>query len=242
MEISAQSIIGDLVAQDDRIATIFSQHGIDFCCNGNRTLQAACDSHQIDTDQILLQIQSISQTSTSTTENYHSWPLDELTDHIVQTHHQYVARKIQEILPLLQKIVTVHGAQHPELMEVQDLFQQTVAELTQHMKKEELILFPFIHKMMHAQKHHLPLGTPLIGSIENPIAMMHEEHEHEGERFRRISSLTHTYTPPADACNTYRTTLALLQEFEKDLHIHIHLENNILFPKSIQLQRDLSIS
>lgn len=242
MKISAQSIIGDLVAKDYRLASIFSQHDIDFCCNGNRTIQDACTILQLDTDQIIQQLQNITPTSTNPSEDYNSWQLDELADHIVETHHHYVTRKIQEILPYLQKIVSVHGTQHPELIEVQQLFLQTAADLSQHMKKEELILFPFIRKMSHAQKQESPISAPMFGTVENPIAMMHDEHDHEGERFRQISALTDGYTPPIDACNTYRTTLALLQEFEKDLHLHIHLENNILFPKAIELERKLNLS
>lgn len=241
MEISTQSIIGDLVAQDYRLASIFSQHGIDFCCNGNRSIEEACKNLQLDTDLIIQQLQTTTQLSTNPSEDYNSWSLDDLADHIIETHHHYVTRKIQEILPYLQKIVDVHGPQHPELIEVQQLFLQSAADLSQHMKKEELILFPFIRKMTHTQRQNLSLTAPMFGTVENPIAMMHEEHDHEGERFRQMAKLTDDYTPPADACNTYRTTFALLQEFEKDLHLHIHLENNILFPKAIELEKELNL-
>ncbi|MFN8237520.1 MAG: hemerythrin domain-containing protein, partial [Chitinophagales bacterium] len=116
---------------------------------------------------------------------------------------------------------------------------ETAGELTAHMKKEELMLFPFIRKMAKAQTTKEKVSTPMFGTVQNPIAMMHQDHDTEGERFRKIAALTQNYTPPADACNTYRVTFALLKEFEEDLHLHIHLENNILFPKAIELEKSI---
>lgn len=239
MNIQSQSIIGQLVAEDYRLASVFTRHGIDFCCNGQRSLQEACDTQQIDLSMLIQELQSAHLTEIDTQEDYDSWPLDELSDYIIDRHHHYVNRRIQEILPYLHKIVQVHGSQHPELIEVHRLFLETAGELSQHMKKEELILFPFIRKMTLAQNEGTPLPPTMFGSVNNPIAMMHHDHDAEGERFRQISALTQQYTPPADACSTYRTTFSLLREFEQDLHRHIHLENNILFPKAIELESAL---
>jgi regulator of cell morphogenesis and NO signaling len=130
----------------------------------------------------------------------------------------------------------VHGAAHPELFEIKNLFKRTADELTQHMKKEELILFPYIKKMVEADRTKSALSAPGFGSVANPIAMMMEEHENEGNRFEKIVAISNNYMPPADGCNTYKVTFQMLQEFESDLHTHIHLENNILFPKAIFLQ------
>ncbi|MNT11953.1 Iron-sulfur cluster repair protein YtfE [compost metagenome] len=134
----------------------------------------------------------------------------------------------------------MHGASHPELFEINQLFIGCAGELAQHMKKEELILFPFIKKMVKASLTDELIEQPHFGTVENPIAMMMHEHDAEGERFRKIALLTNDYTPPADACNTYRVTFAMLAEFEEDLHKHIHLENNILFPAAAVLEKKFS--
>jgi regulator of cell morphogenesis and NO signaling len=139
----------------------------------------------------------------------------------------------------LEKLCSVHGPRHPELLEVNRLFCESAAELAMHMKKEELILFPRIRKMTAAATGTLQENAITPGMVQGPIAVMMEEHEHEGDRFSKIDALTGHYQPPADACNTYKATYALLQEFENDLHLHIHLENNILFPKAVEMEKEL---
>lgn len=237
MNFTDQNIIGELVAQDYRTASVFKKHGIDFCCNGNRTIAAACESKKLASSVLLENLQQAVQHNSHAETNYNSWPLDLLADYIEKKHHRYVAQRIQEISPFLYKVVKVHGDRHPELVEIEYLFNESAKELTAHMRKEELILFPFIRKMVNAQSGNEPMYQPPFGTIQNPIAMMNQEHDIEGARFRQIEALTQGYTPPADACNTYRVTFALLKEFEEDLHQHIHLENNILFPKAIELER-----
>lgn len=138
-------------------------------------------------------------------------------------------------MPFLNKVVRVHSDRHPELAEVEQLFKASAEELTAHMKKEELVLFPYIRKMVKAENNKTSVEAP-FGTVQNPIRMMMHEHDGEGERFRKIAALTDNYNPSAAACNTYRVTFSLLKEFEEDLHLHIHLENNILFPKSITLE------
>lgn len=232
-------IIGELVATDYRTATVFKKYGIDFCCQGNRTIAEAAEKKKLDVQTILTDLQAALQSRDAGTPEFKSWPLDLLADYIEKTHHQYVEAKSQEIKPYLNKICRVHGDRHPELFEVQDQFSASVADLTVHMKKEEFILFPFIRKMAKAKRENTRIEMPHFGTIQNPINMMNQEHEVEGDRFRKIQELTNNYTPPQDACNTYRVTFALIDEFEKDLHMHIHLENNILFPKSIELEKQL---
>ena len=145
-------------------------------------------------------------------------------------------------IPVLQaylnKLCQVHGERHPELFKVNELFDEAAIALLSHMEKEEFVLFPFIKSLVEASENQYPLSEPYFGHIENPIAMMEHEHATEGERFRNIAKLTNQYEPPSDACQTYRVTYALLKEFEEDLHLHIHLENNILFPKSIELFKE----
>lgn len=234
MNITAQTIIGELTALDYRTALVFKKNGIDFCCNGNRSIEEACKNDNTRINTLITELQKAVETGDTTGANYNSWPLDLLADYIEKKHHRYVSTRIPEIQPLLNKVVKVHGDQHPELIEVEALFNASAGELTAHMKKEELILFPFIRKMVAAGDRpvHAPFGT-----VQNPINMMMDEHDSEGERFRKIAALTGNYTPPADACNTYRVSFALLKEFEDDLHLHIHLENNILFPKAIALEQ-----
>jgi len=235
--ITSRSIIGEIVAGDYRTAAVFKHYGIDFCCNGQRTIADACKSKNIHTAQLLTDLSQVPSLTADTETDYNAWPLDLLTRHIEQKHHQYVEKKILEIRPYLEKIVRVHSDQHPELVAIEHLFNESARELAMHMKKEELVLFPFIRRMALAAEHQEPLPVPPFGTVENPIAMMQHDHDAEGERFRRIAALSNNYTPPEDACNTYRVTFALLKEFEEDLHLHIHLENNILFPKAIQLEQ-----
>ncbi|MDN3664228.1 iron-sulfur cluster repair di-iron protein [Algibacter miyuki] len=235
----AEKQIGELVAQDFRTAAVFNSYGIDFCCKGDRTIDEVCSKKGIDANVIMEKLDAIFNESTNQAVDYKSWPLDLLVEYIEKKHHRYVEEKIPVIRQFLDKLCRVHGGSHPELFEINQLFTASAGELSAHMKKEELILFPFIKKMTLAEGQAGAIHAPHFGTVENPIAMMKEEHENEGERFRQIDALSNHYNPPVDACNTYKVTFAMLDEFEKDLHLHIHLENNILFPKAIKLERKL---
>lgn len=239
--ITAESIIGELVAENYQLASIFKKHNIDFCCNGNRTILEVCSTINVESEHLINELMQIKERGHGNID-YSSWPLDLLVSYIVKKHHRYVEEKITEIKPYLAKIVQVHAEQHPELIEVQELFLDSADELTQHMKREELILFPYIERMVQSQLTGKALAQPQFQTVENPISMMKEEHDNEGERFRKITELTNNYTPPADGCNTYKVTFIMLKEFEDDLHEHIHLENNILFPKTEQLEQQLTKS
>jgi len=238
MNIQVNQVIGELVAEDYRTASVFKKYGIDFCCQGNRTINEACTTKHIDEKGVISDLNAIltSKSDTNTTD-YQSWPLDLLADYIEKKHHRYVHEKTLEIQPYLDKICKVHGEEHPELFEIKKEFDASAQELAAHMKREELILFPFIRNMVDAQYQNTDVAAPAFGTIKNPIQMMMDEHTVEGERFRKIENITNNYTPPLDACNTYRVTFALLKEFEQDLHLHIHLENNILFPKAIEMEK-----
>lgn len=240
MQITKDTIVGDLVAKDYRTATVFKQNGIDFCCNGNRTLEEVCKQKEMSVTNIIGELTQASQQTSATQTDFNSWPLDLLADYIEKKHHRYVEEKIQEIKPYLDKICKVHGDHHPELYEINQLFNDSAGELAMHMKKEELILFPAVRRMVKSQMQKTTPEKPQFGSINNPIQMMMHEHNNEGERFRQIEALSNKYNPPQDACNTYRVTFAMLKEFEEDLHLHIHLENNILFPKSLELEKAIS--
>ena len=239
MTIQEDQIIGELVANDYRTASVFKKYNIDFCCQGNRTINDACEAKEIDGKLVVADLNALVQSQEAGSIDYQSWPLDLLAEYIEKKHHRYVEEKTQEIKPYLEKIARVHGGRHPELLEINEHFNATAGELAMHMKKEELIVFPFIKKMVKAKEEGTKVAAPNFESIQFPIQAMMDEHTNEGDRFRLIEALSDNYTPPADGCNTYRVTFALLKEFEQDLHLHIHLENNILFPKAIELEKEL---
>ena len=241
METFEKITIGEFVAKDFRTAAVFSKHGIDFCCKGHRSIEEVCDKNKINCDDLKNELNTVLSSKNENNIDFNSWPLDLLADYIEKTHHRYVAEKIPILLQFLDKLCKVHGASHSELFEINELFIGCAQELGQHMIKEEQVLFPFIKKMVAAKISNQDLQAPGFGTVENPIAMMMHEHDAEGERFRRIALLTNDYNPPADACNTYKVTYSMLNEFEQDLHKHIHLENNILFKKAVLLEKTFSV-
>ncbi len=237
MTISTKSTIGELVAQDYRTASVFQSYRIDFCCQGNRTIGDVCKKEQINEGLLTAALEKAIETTAPATANFKEWPLQLLADYIERKHHRYVKTKIKEIRPLLRKIVTVHGSKHPELAEVETLFHQSATEMLDHMKKEEQELFPYIRKIAKAKELDKKPAFTTNSIGENAILLLHHEHAAEGDRFRQIALLTEDYTLPKDGCITYAATLLLLKEFAQDLHLHIHLENNILFPRTIQLEK-----
>ena len=240
MSLQEITTIGDFVAKDFRTAAIFTKYGIDFCCKGQRTIDEVCTKKNINEANLLDELNAVMATKNDSGIDFNSWPLDLLIDYIEKTHHRFVEEKTQIIIPYLDKLCDVHGNNHPELFEINTLFNDSAKELVSHMKKEELILFPFVKEMINATKSHGTIGKPFFETVKNPIAAMMNEHENEGERFRAIAILTNNYTPPEDACNTYKVTFSMLKEFEDDLHKHIHLESNILFPKAKALEKFFS--
>src|SRR5690554_1636894 len=242
METTDQMTIGAMVAKDYRAATVFEKFGIDFCCKGNRTLEEASEKKKIDVSAVKAELEKVFNTHNEESMDYNLWPLDLLADYVEKKHHRYVEERIPLLLQYLNKLCKVHGDVHPELFDITQLFSETAGELTAHMKKEELILFPYIRKMLKKSKDGSPaVDAPHFQTAKNPIKMMMQEHENEGDRFEQIAALTQKYSPPADACSTYRVTYSLLDEFERDLHKRIHLENNILFPKSIEYEEKVYI-
>jgi regulator of cell morphogenesis and NO signaling len=230
--------VGKIVADNFRTAKVFTEYGIDFCCKGAVKLSDACSTRGLDVEEVVQKLEQIMQVADQSP--YQQMTLSQLIDHIVNVHHHYVEETIPALKFYLEKIERVHGDRHPELSQIREEFFATAGALTAHLKKEEFILFPYIKAMEEAKSKNFPLSKPHFGHIENPIAMMEDEHDTEGERFRRIAALTQNYTPPTDACQTYRVAFSLLQEFEEDLHTHIHLENNVLFPKALVLFSELN--
>ena len=237
MTVDTTITIGEIVADDFRAAQVFSKYNIDFCCKGNRTLEEVCAKKQIPVSQLVEDL-SEAMTATAGSIDYAAWPSDLLIDYIEKKHHRYIEEKTPALLQFLNKLCKVHGERNPELFRITELFTQSATDLAAHMKKEELILFPFIRKMVKAKSSGQPLDMPHFGTVENPVSMMKHEHETEGDRFEEIAQLTHNYQPPASACSTYKVTYAMLRDFQDDLHTHIHLENNILFPRAIAMERE----
>jgi len=243
MQILKSTILGDIVAENYQAAAVLEKYQLDFCCHGARSLAEACLAKNLDTDKVVQELQQTidgegvqNSAEPGVPKGLKDWPLDLMADYVEKTHHRYVTRQTPVIEGYLNKIVQVHGDRHPELTEIREIFQQTAGELAMHMKKEELMLFPFIRKIATAAASGAKIAPPPFGSIENPVNAMLADHEAEGERSARIRALCNDYTPPADGCNTYKLTFQLLEAFEKDLHQHIHIENNILFPRAIQME------
>ena len=240
MKTMKEKTIGEIVTADYRTATVFNNHRIDFCCNGNKYFNEVCKNNDIDADKLINELNSVQKINTDKSVNYNSWSLDLLVDYIEKKHHRYIEVKTPEIKNYLDKTCEAHSKQHPELLKIKEEFNISAGELAMHMKKEELILFPFIKKMAVANYRNEKINLPQFGTVENPIQAMIYEHNVEGERFKEISKLSNNYSIPEDGCNTYRVAYSLLKEFEEDLHLHIHLENNILFPKTIKLEKTLA--
>lgn len=238
METTSKSTIGEIVADDFRTAATFSKYSIDFCCKGHRTLEDVCKKRDIVPDLLIEELNLAKNNSANESFDYKSWPMDLLTDYIEKTHHRYVIEKTPVLRSFLNKLCSVHGQSHPELYEINVLFAESTSDLADHMRKEEQTVFPFIREMKTAQLKGSYVEVPHFGTIENQIILMKEEHNIEGERFKKIAALTNNYEIPQDACNTFRVTYLMLKEFESDLHKHIHMENNILFPKAITLEKN----
>ncbi len=234
---SKEASIGELVAKDLRKAEVFKKFNIDFCCGGKKTLSQVCNDKQINIKDIESEFEKLDSTSESISQNYNEWSLDFLVDFIINTHHKYVKSSLPLLMEYTAKVAKVHGKEHLEVVTIYDLFKEASEELNSHMMKEETILFPYIKQLVN-EKKSVNEGCS-FGTVKNPIRMMEHEHDVVGNIFKTIRELSNDYTPPEDACTTYKLSYKKLEEFENDLHQHIHLENNILFPKSIKLESEL---
>ncbi|MBW8049142.1 MAG: iron-sulfur cluster repair di-iron protein [Cytophagales bacterium] len=229
--------IAELVSNDYRKAEVFRSFGIDFCCGGKRTVEEVCEKKKINYDDLKDKLRKIEQKSPPPEQiNFKDWNMDLLVDYIVNEHHKYVRDNIPLLLEYTQKVAKVHGNANPEVVQIAELFKEIAEELDQHMMKEESILFPYIKQLAEAETNCTPIDHPPFGTVQNPIRMMELEHDHAGEVIKEIRKLSNGYIPPDYACNTYQVSYFKLKEFEEDLHRHIHLENNILFPKAITLE------
>ena len=231
--------LSEIVKNNFKAAAVFEKYNLDFCCKGNKFLSTACVEKGMDESEILSELQRIKEYQNSSI-NYEEWSLDFLIDYIINTHHSYVRRMIPIISEHVNKVASVHGSNHPELKEIARIFSVVYKDLKQHMMKEEEILFPHIKYLVKSKANGTKIESPYFGTVQNPVRLMESEHQNAGDELFEIRRLSNSYKVPEDACNTFSVTFQELKEFEEDLHKHVHLENSILFPKSIQLEAKLS--
>jgi regulator of cell morphogenesis and NO signaling len=236
MTLSATETVGAIAAQIPGATREFERLGIDYCCGGGRTLGDACTALNVPLDEALSRLQQAMATPKPEDRNWQNSPLADLIDHINSTHHVFVREECPRIQALAAKVVGVHGANHPELKQVQQLFSALAEELRVHLMKEEQILFPYTVRLEESSIAREPAPPSCFGTVTNPVRMMMQEHDGAGEALRALRNVTKDYQLPDDACISYRTLYEALQGFETDLHQHIHLENNVLFPRAVALE------
>lgn len=239
MSVSTTRTVRELALEIPEATRIFEKVGIDYCCGGGKSLEEACAAANLAVDGVLDSLELAEQQARAMPKdrNWQTEPLADLVAHINGTHHKYTREEIARLGPLFDKVVSVHGKSHPELEHIRAVFRGLAQELTMHMMKEEAVLFPYIVRMEEAVIQREPVLPPPFGSVQNPVAMMMHEHDSAGEALWSMRQASAEYTPPGDACISYQTLYKALEDFEKDLHQHIHLENNILFPRAIEMEQ-----
>ncbi|HEY5213070.1 MAG TPA: iron-sulfur cluster repair di-iron protein [Acidobacteriaceae bacterium] len=233
---SATQTVRDIALQQPTSIRVFERFGIDFCCGGRKPLAEACAASNLEIDAVLAALETAANGPAPLTEDWSQASLEKLSAHIVAKHHAYAKTELPRLAILAQKVVNRHGDTHAELPRIQTLLAQLDEEMTQHFAKEEAVLFPYIASLERSTTTGTAKPKNCFGTIANPIAMMTEEHDAAGVLLAEIRQLSNQFTPPEGACPTYHAFYDGLNEFERDLHQHIHLENNILFPRAINLE------
>jgi len=230
--------LGEIVAKDLRKAEVFKKYDLDFCCGGKKTVKEACAEKGLDVTKIEQELQNADKNvSTGRPLPYNDWNLDFLADYIVNTHHSYVRKTIPDIRSYAEKVAKVHGAYHPELLEINKLAQEVCDEMSEHMVKEETVLFPYVKHIVNTKgKGYVKFDS--LDDVKEPIDIAVTEHELVGGNMDKIKELSNNFKVPDDGCASYAYLFKTLNEFEDDLHIHIHLENNILFPKALDMEKN----
>lgn len=227
MKTYSDTPIGQIVAEDFRAAEIFRSYGMDFCCGGKKSLKDSCAEKDIDYIHILEELTVLKNTGGSS-HHYNEWDIDFLVDFIVRNHHKYIRNKLPDIAFYAEKVARVHGDKHPELNEILKLFRELSDELYHHIEEEEKGVFADIKDMVRNGKTE-SVKSSIIEALE-------DEHEKAGALMEEIERLTNQYNLPSDACASYTVLYQSLEAFQNDLHKHIHLENNILFPKALSVE------
>jgi len=239
MNLDQTKTVRELALEDPAAPRVLESLGIDYCCGGGKSLAAACREQNLSTEQVLEAIASAAGAgkSAATDRDWQKEPLAELIEHIRTTHHKYTREEIARLNPLLAKVAAKHGKNHPELVRIQAAFSGLAQELDSHLMKEERVLFPYIQRLEESTARNQPAAPVPFGTVRNPVSMMIHGHDSAGAALRAMREASGNYTAPADACTSYQTLYRALAEFEADLHQHIHLENNILFPRAIQMEQ-----
>ena len=231
--------LGQIAAKDVRKAEVFKKYGLDFCCGGKKTVKEACAEKGLDVTKVEQELQNADKDiAQSRPLPYNEWSLDFLADYISNTHHSYVRKNIPDLKSYGAKVASVHGNKHPELHKMNRLTDEVCDELASHMVKEETVLFPYIKRLVAAKKDGTLLQNTNYNSIQSPIDMIEHEHESVGNKMDELRRLSNNYILPEDACASYAFWFKTLDEFENDLHLHVHLENNILFPQALDLEKE----
>ncbi|HXG65208.1 MAG TPA: iron-sulfur cluster repair di-iron protein [Blastocatellia bacterium] len=238
MTINATKTVRDVVVEIPGATRLFEKLGIDYCCGGGKPLAEACASVGISEKEFSRLLEAAANCYADK-EGFKDWEaetLASLTEYIVSKHHVFTREELDRVEPLLAKVRSVHGERHPELLSIQKLFTALKAELFPHMSKEEQVLFPYVRSLEEAVASREPAPLPFFGTVRNPVRMMMMEHDAAGEILRNMRELSDDYAVPADACISFQTLYQALEGLEADLHQHIHLENNILFPRAVELE------
>ncbi|MCE9537913.1 MAG: iron-sulfur cluster repair di-iron protein, partial [Bacteroidetes bacterium] len=235
-----EETIGQLAAKDLRKVEVFKKYGLDFCCEGKKTVKEACAEKGLDVTKVEQELQQADKTPTSQVMPYDEWDLDFFTDYIVNTHHRYVRKHLPDITTYAKKVMEVHSAQHPELIAINNLVKEVGSTLIAHIEDEEKILFPKIKGLVNTAKDVTSQKAKGSESLQSIVGSAEKEHQLVGKKLDEIRKLSNNYALPEDACASYTLLYRMLHEFEDDTHLHIHLENNILFPKALKLEKQLS--
>lgn len=240
MQIFKEQTVGEIVADDYRAAGVFKKYGLDFCCGGGRSLVDACERKGLDAKTLLKEIEEIIQENDNQ-QNYNNWSPSFLIDYIINNHHHFVRTKLPEIKAYAQKVAKVHGKTYPVLNEMLGTFLVLKDEMLSHLDAEERILFPYVKKLCKAkEKGTKPTKELQSGTAAHAIEMMEGEHEEAGALMASLEEMSNGFNPPEDACTTFRVYFKNLKGFQEDLHKHVHLENNILFPKALEMERTMN--
>jgi regulator of cell morphogenesis and NO signaling len=236
MNFNRETKVNEIALSNPGARHILEDAGIDYCCGGGKSLGEACRKANVAEAEILLRLRENAQQVDPEESQWVSAPLAELTKHIRERHHQYVRLSIPRLSVLLAKLCERHGTRHAELSVIEKLFADVAREMLMHMQKEEQILFPYIDALERAANGKEAVEPPFFQTVKNPIHSMMREHDFAGELLRQIRTASSEYKAPADGCTTFKAAYQALEEFEKDLHLHVHLENNILFPRAVEME------
>lgn len=239
MNINATNTVRDLATIVPGATRIFESFGIDYCCGGHRTLADACQIASHPVDDLLRSLEDADRASKSGEErDWRQEPLTALAEYIIETHHRFTRQELDRLEKLFDRVSSRHGEKHPELFEAQKDFDLLKRDLIPHMLKEEQVLFPYISRMEEAVSDLRAVPPPFFGTVRNPVRVMMMEHDTAGDLLKRLRKTTNNYTTPPDGCISFRTLYQALAALEADLHQHIHLENNILFPRAVEMEEN----